>query len=903
MGARKDEPAAPEVDPDLDLTRHLRLALDAGGFGTWRWDQASGLTRWDPAMERLFGVEPGTFDGTFEAWEALLHPDDRDAVLKVVDDAVAARSHYRLEHRVVTPSGDVRWIEGAGRVTFDAAGDVTGTIGCAHDISERAETERERARLAELAVESLARERVQRERLELVAAVNEALEDADDLPALMARVTQAVVPRLGDWCTIHVLESETERVPSVEIAHRDPDMVRYARELLARYPFDPDAPSGVAAVIRTGRTEFHPSIDEELIATSDASAEQQQIVRDLGLRSAITVPLAKHGRSLGAMQFVMADGHRSYTDDDLTVAKAIAARIAATLDNRRLRNQRDRTARTDAALANLGRRLAAAAQVDQVLAVIAQDAPSVLGADRAEVGLALDAVSITMTGPGGRVVPLTDAGPMAAALVQTETILHEGDVPSASGSGEVVDGALVASPLYDDVHQPMGVLTLTWERPTTLDQVDLNAIETLSRLCGQSIVRSQLAGHTEELADLAASMAAARTTNEVARLLREHGSSHLRADIANLRLVDRETATLATVAPDPGRGEILERYDRVPLDAAMPLTDAFHAQRPVWIADLDDFRNRYPEMVPLAERVGLGATAVLPLADSDGAAIGAVAFGWPMAMRFDHRLRSRLATLGGLAAQTLERVRLFEAEHAVIASMQRRLLIPLPTVDGLDMAACYEPAATAVGMGGDWYEAVPLGDGSVVVIIGDVVGHGVDAVAAMAQIQHLLTGLLRAGTPLGEVLALANTMVTGPEPTFATALLLHLDPERGRLGYHSAGHPWALVRDPDGTVTTLDANQHPMFGLAVEAGELEYVPMPEGSLVLAYTDGLVERHGETIDRGIERLAERLAACPDGDLDTSLHDLVVGVRDLDPHRRPTTDDVAAVLIRVTRPSPG
>lgn len=897
VGATDDlaEIAALEIEAK-ELADHLRLALDAGGFGTWRWDIASGVTTWDPEMERLFGLAPGTFDGTFDAWTALLHPDDADEVLRVVGEAVAAKTRYRLEHRVITPAGEVRWIEGAGQVTLDAEGVVTGTIGCSHDIAERALAEQERKRLSKVAVESLARERVQRERLELVAAVNAALDGADDLPTLMARVTHAVVPQLGDWCTLHVLESETARVPLVEIAHHDPAMVRYARELQARYPFDPDAPSGVAAVIRTGQPEFFPLIDEAMIAASGATPEQQQILRDLGLRSAITVPLAKRGRALGAMQFVMSDGHRPYTEEDLTLVTAVAARIAATLDNRRLRGQRDRTARTDAALANLGRRLAAASTLDQVLAVIAQDAPVVLGATRAEVGLALDAASITVMGRPGRRVPLDDAGPLAAALLQTETVLHEGEIAFGVDRPDGTIGAIVASPIYDDVHQPMGVLVLTWDEPTTLDEVDLNAIETLSRLCGQSIVRSQLAGHTQELAALAAAMAGARTTSEIARLLREHGAAHLRTVLTDLRLIDRESATLVTVLPDPVHRSVLEHLDRVPLRSPMPLTDAFRDQRAVWITDLDDYRRRFPDTAAEAADVGLGAVAVLPLADSDGEAIGAVVFGWPHAMRFDHRLRSRLTTLAGLAAQTLERVRLYEAEHAVIASLQHRLLAPLPAVDGLEMASYYEPAAAAVGMGGDWYEAVVLADGSVVVIIGDVVGHGVDAVAAMAQIQHLLTGLLRAGTPLGEVLALANAMITGPDRTFATALLLHVDVERGRVGYRSAGHPWALVRHPDGVVSKLDANQHPMFGMAVEAGDLVYAPLPPGAVVLAYTDGLVERRDEGIDVSVERLAARLASSPAGDLDRALHRLVDEVRALDPDRRPTTDDVAAVLIR-------
>ena len=882
-----------------ELSDHLRLALDAGGFGTWRWDMATGVTQWDQEMERLFGLAPGTFDGTFDAWKALLHPDDVAPVLQVLDAAVANRSHYRLEHRVVTADGTVRWLEGSGRVTLDQDGNVTGTIGCSHDISERARAVAERERLAEVAVESLARERVQRERLELVAAVNEALEDSDDLPGLMARITTAVVPRLGDWCALHILDTDTSVAPLVEIAHTDPDMVRFARHLQARHPYDPDAPTGIAAVIRTGQPEFHPIIDDELIDSLDPTPEQRQILSDLGVHSAMTVPLTKQGRALGAMQFVMSQGHRSYTDEDLGLAQAVCARIAATLDNRRLRRLAERTARTDASLAGLGRRLAASASIDQVLGVISEDAPRVLGADAVDVALALDAESLTISGSGRRVA-LADAGPLSAAMGQAETILHQGAVrhPGREDTDGTA-GALVASPLYDDVHDPMGVLVLSWDQAVIFDEIDLNAIETLSRLCGQAIVRSQFAGHTQQMADLAAAMAAARTTTEVARLLREHGKTNLRASVANLRLIDADTATVRTALPSDAPDRFTRLYERVALESKLPLTDAIRDEQAVWIDDLDEYRGRYPGAADDAEEAGLGALAIQPLYDSDGEPIGAMAFAWPAAMRFDHRLRSQFATMGDLAAQTLERVRLFEAEHAVIASLQRRLLAPLPDVDGVQMAAHYQPAASAIGMGGDWYEAVPLGDGSVVVILGDVVGHGVDAVVAMSQIQHLLTGLLQAGTPLGDVLARANAMIAGPEPIYATALLLHLDPLGRRVGYANAGHPPALLRDPAGSVRLLDANQHPMFGLALGPFELVYEPMEEGALVLAYTDGLVERRNETIDEGMDRLAGLLARLEGDELETALRELVDTVSAADPNRRATTDDVAAVLIRAQR----
>jgi len=83
------------------------------------------------------GVEPGGFDGTFEMYQSLLHPEERTAVLAKVQAAVAAKSDYDVEHRVVWPDGSVHWLQGRGSVTLDDEGNVTGTVGCVADITER----------------------------------------------------------------------------------------------------------------------------------------------------------------------------------------------------------------------------------------------------------------------------------------------------------------------------------------------------------------------------------------------------------------------------------------------------------------------------------------------------------------------------------------------------------------------------------------------------------------------------------------------------------------------------------------------------------------------------------------------------------------------------------------------
>ncbi len=324
-----------------DLAEHFRLSLDAGGLGTWRWDMVTGETIWDERLESLFGLAPGEFDQTFDMYVSMLHPDDREDVLATVRDALASACAYKIEHRIVHPDGSVHWLANAGGATVDERGRVTGTVGCSVDITDRVRQEQERGRLAEFALEAAERERLQRERLEFLAAINDALNASSNVAEIMAKVTECAVPRLGDWCSIHVL-GDRDPVPAVAIGHADPDMVAYALELQKRFPYDADAPAGVPFVIRTGTTGFYPDITPDLLSSLDATPEERMLIDQLELRSVIVVPLEKRGRILGAMQFVMSNSSRRYTGDDVALAQAAAGRIASSIENVRL-NEHQRT--------------------------------------------------------------------------------------------------------------------------------------------------------------------------------------------------------------------------------------------------------------------------------------------------------------------------------------------------------------------------------------------------------------------------------------------------------------------------------------------------------------------------------------------------------------------------------
>lgn len=154
----------------------------------------------------------------------------------------------------------------------------------------------------------------------------------------LADLARLVVPDLADWCGVDVLDDEG--VPrSVAVAHVDPEKVRFARELNQRYPTDMSAKTGVANVFRTGQPELYPEITDEMLAVGAVDDEHLRITRELGLRSAMIVPLSVRGSTFGVLTLVSAESRRRYGADDLALATELARRAAFAIDSARQHQQ------------------------------------------------------------------------------------------------------------------------------------------------------------------------------------------------------------------------------------------------------------------------------------------------------------------------------------------------------------------------------------------------------------------------------------------------------------------------------------------------------------------------------------------------------------------------------------
>ena len=253
------------------------------------------------------------------------------------------------------------------------------------------------------------------------------------------------------------------------------------------------------------------------------------------------------------------------------------------------------------------------------------------------------------------------------------------------------------------------------------------------------------------------------------------------------------------------------------------------------------------------------------------------------------------------AALALDNTRLYGRQLQVAETLQRSLLTPPPQPDGLEIAVRYQPAATNMHVGGDWYDAFLQPDGATLLVIGDVVGHNVDAAAAMGQVRSIVRGIAydRQEGPAG-VLGRVDEVLTGLcIGTLATALVARVEQTREQaqagqrlLRWSSAGHLPPLVIRRSGQVEVLDTAPETLLGADSRRPRTDHRTVVQpGETVIFYTDGLVEHGRTSIDDGIARLTRLVSELAGASVD-DLCDLLLE-RIVDRH---SDDDIAIVAVR-------
>jgi PAS domain S-box-containing protein len=245
-----------------------------------------------------------------------------------------------------------------------------------------------------------------------------------------------------------------------------------------------------------------------------------------------------------------------------------------------------------------------------------------------------------------------------------------------------------------------------------------------------------------------------------------------------------------------------------------------------------------------------------------------------------------------------DRERLYQVEHRLATTLQLAMLGSSDADDDrVSICAAYRPAMEELAVGGDWYDVVTPPNGSIGLMVGDVVGRGINAATAMGQLRSALSALGYAERdPAAAIEALERFAVKLPDAHSATCLYALIDPAEESLTYSSAGHIPPLVIDPDGRAEFLDQHQDPPLVVAEGVRRQATVrSFPAGSTLVLCTDGLVERRGESIDAGLARLARAVTRDPGRPIeemvDRVIEELLPGPE--------ASDDVAVIAARLVR----
>ena len=271
-----------------------------------------------------------------ESWMSVVHPDDLQRVNESALRLLGGGEPFEAEYRLRDRHGNYRWFLGRAVHVTDEAGRIVSVFGTATDIDDRRRAEQAARFLADASAT-------------LAALVDEA--------STLQQVARLAVPHFADWCVVDMAGEDGEP-RRLAVAHVDPAKVALAHDIHRRYPPNREASTGVSAILYSGKPELVPEVTDEMLVASVRDEDHLQIIRKLGLRSYIGVPLPGRDGTLGVISFVASDSGRHYGPDDLRLAQDLANRAAVAVENARLyEKMKEADRRKDEFLATLAHEL------------------------------------------------------------------------------------------------------------------------------------------------------------------------------------------------------------------------------------------------------------------------------------------------------------------------------------------------------------------------------------------------------------------------------------------------------------------------------------------------------------------------------------------------------------------
>jgi serine/threonine-protein kinase RsbW len=606
------------------------------------------------------------------------------------------------------------------------------------------------------------------------------------------------------------------------------------------------------------------------------------VAHRLGLRTVVAVPLLDGDEVLGVLSVGFASSSFEGADD-AGYLQMVARECRRALVRARRSDQDRRAARwnelrrrstarllqePDApSVVRSGARIVSEALGAEAAGAVLIDQPgTVVFAGTEELDRSLAGLGIGIEGPAEQLARWASAGDGRSAFCETSDEIRDhwpevGVVTDALGLR-----SMAVVPLVGELG-PFGAFVIAFGSDRTFDAATRTFLEAVGSDIGQALIRARLTAaeraakrDAERAAEHAALLASVSREIPVTRPIEERLQVFLDrlvprfADLGAATLLDRDVAADLTAMSDPRWKDVLEE-PRIRALVAQALRRA-DASRDVVIADAS-LHDRSPGAPVEPADPEPGALAVVPL-ERAGQLLGS------LILLLDRRRGpvglaevDLLRATGYRIAISIENAYLFERQQRIAVQLQRSLTGDMPSgISGLEVAAHQTVGERGAVAGGDWCDVLTFADGRPGLLIGDVVGRGLGAAAAMGQLRAAMIALANVSEGPAELFRRVDAAVHRfPGAELATVACLAIDASSGWFTLASAGHLPPLVISGGTTEFLWDGRSLPL-GVSPLSERVEAAhPMPPDALILLYTDGLIERRGEEVDIGLARLAD------------------------------------------------
>jgi PAS domain S-box-containing protein len=912
VGAGIDLTERQEADDALRRSREDRAsAMAAGRMGTFDLDLATGHISRDANLEALYGIEPGAV-ATFDGWAALIHPDDRDAVLAEVARVSTGGGAYHLEHRLVRPDGQVRWLERRGR-SYSEGDRIVGVRGIVIDITERKTADHERAVLLE--------------RVTRLQAVTAALARAGTPDEVLEIVVGPGVEAMGASAgSVTVLDDGSS---VLEVAGAG----GYDAGLLEQFDhMEVGASTPLAEAVRTATSVTVRDLEHWNLRYPNLAAH----LAAGGHQAGAALPMLVDGRAIGAIGLSF-DRPQSFDPAQMEFLEAVVTQCAQALD-RAWSYRAEAVARQAAEDARA--RLALLADASIVLAGSMEYRATLPEVAALAIPLLGDCCVIDVFGDEGE-SPTTGRAWRRVAAVHTDPQVQDRLLSIPPSAWATADATADASTLQDlDLRaalvvpleargRTLGMLALGRRAASPYSEADRDIGVGLGTRVAQAVDNALLydaerRAHQEAeraarqlrfLLDVSTTLASPLDIDGRLDVLAAQAAAEV-GDVCLIDIVERDgsirraAAAAADAELRPSADALRRLMQSDPL-SRHPSAVAIRSQQTQFCSEVTEARLRAittgeahldvaRQMEPVSyiaapltgiSRV-LGAITLITTARS-GRRYG------PSEVALVEDMASRMA-------MGLETASMHEEMRRVAQTLQASLLPSVPPViPGLEVGTRYVAAGQGNVVGGDFFDVFAVGPESWAVVVGDVCGQGVEAATVTGLARHTVRSAALEHESPATVLAHLNEVLLGVtadavsevDPRFCTVCLtrIRVTPGGAAITLALGGHPRPYLLRVDGTVSPVGRPGNLLGVLEPALIFDEEHELGPGEALVLYTDGITERHRGTTffgEEGLEHAVTGIAGLSADDIAGHLQDAARTFVDGQPN-----DDMAVVVVRV------